>query len=162
MSTDDGIALGEETRWVISGITDFETFFRNVSTLLPEKDSILYLEGTATAPDVQSFLNKHAGAPLAKIRDGTIWPRPHKWHIRISRDFLNQLEMIASRHTTPEIADHCHIYTTDGMILQWFDACDSDCPIGLARTVNEVQARAFAKTTNAKMSVVKSANQRQH
>jgi hypothetical protein len=63
----DGIVLGEPTRWVITGLHEYEPFFRNVGHLLPDPTTILYLEGVAIAPDVRSFLRAFTSAGCSYV-----------------------------------------------------------------------------------------------
>jgi hypothetical protein len=148
-----GIVLGEDTFWVVTGITDYATFFRNVAFVLPEAPTYLYLEGTRTAPEVAAFMDTHAIAPQQPVRAGTVWPQPRLWHLPVSQELVDSLAAFAARHATAQIAHHCHIYTSAGMILQWYDACDQECPIGLAASISEAQAQRFADATGATLSV---------
>jgi hypothetical protein len=147
-----GISLGEKTRWVIKGHADYEPFFRNLELLLPESGAIIYLEGVATWPDVRKFLEEHSVTPVQEVLRGTVWPKPSIFHLPASPDVLTGLVNLASGHAPPEIADHCHVYTKNGMILQWYDACDAECPIGAGPTITEEQAKAFCDRAGAKHS----------
>jgi len=51
----EGIVLGERTRWTVTGVQDYETFFRTVDALLPTSAAILYLEGVAIATEVRTY-----------------------------------------------------------------------------------------------------------
>lgn len=153
MSDDSkGISLGKKTRWVIKGLAHYEPFFRNLEILLPESGAILYLEGVATSPDVRKFLEEHSVSPVQKVFRGTIWPKPSIFHLPATPDVLSGLADLASHHASPEIADHCHVYTNNGMILQWYDACDAECPIGAGPTITEERVKAFCERVGAKHS----------
>jgi len=146
-----GISLGEKTRWVIKGLSDYEPFFRNLEQLLPTSGATLYLEGVPT-PDVRKFLEGHSVAPGQEVLRGTIWPKPSIFHLPASAEVLRGLADLASHHAYPEIADHCHVYTKDGLILQWYDACDPGCPLGAGPTITEAKVMAFCDLAGAKYS----------
>jgi hypothetical protein len=147
-----GISLGEKTRWVIKGLSEYEPFFRNLERLLPESGAILYFEGVATSPDVRKFLEEHSVAPGQEVLRGTSWPKPSIFHLPASAEVLSGLADLASHHAYPEIADHCHVYTNEGMILQWYDACDPGCPLGAGPTITEERVKAFCNLAGAKYS----------
>jgi len=142
-----GIYLGEDTRWVVKGFREFESFFRHLDQLLPATAAIVYLEGPSIAADVRSFLEEHSVEPWHEVYPGTVWPKPSVFHLPASLEILRGLAELASHHAYPEIADHCHVYTRDGMILQWYDACDPECPLGIAQVITEEKVRAFCDLT---------------
>src|SRR5260370_34542447 len=147
-----GISLGEKTRWVIRGLSEFEPFFRNLGRLLPGSAAVVYLEGVSISPDVLKFLEEHSAAPWHEVLRGTIWPKPSTFHLPASPEVLSHLADLASRHANTEIAEHCHLYTKDGMILQWYDACDAGSPLGAGPTIPEEPVKAFCDVTGAKYS----------
>ena len=152
----DGIFLGEKTRWVIDGLSDFEPFFRHFGQLVPEEDVLLYFEGGSMSPDVRAFMEKHAVPAQHKICRGTISPEPLIFHLAASIKVLSGLANLASQHAYPEIADHCHVYNKEGMILQWYDACDPDCPLGAGPTIPEERVKKFCELTGATYKAYKS------
>ena len=147
-----GISLGEKTRWVINGLTEYEPFFRNLARLLPDSGAFLYLEGVSISPDVRKFLEKHSAPASQEVLRGTIWPKPSIFHLPTSSEVLSGLTELASHHAYPEIADHCHVYTRDGMILQWYDACDPGCPLGAGQAIPEENVKAFCDLAGANYS----------
>ncbi len=144
-----GICLGDETRWVVHGISDFAPYFRNLGRLLPDSGAVVYLEGVAISREVREYLEQHTVAAWHEVFRGTIWPKPSTFHLPATPEVLTGLADLASRHAYPEIADHCHVYTRDGMILQWYDACDTKCPLGVGPMVPEESVRAFCAHTGA-------------
>lgn len=144
-----GICLGNETRWVINGLSDFEAFFRNLGRLLPKAEAIVYFEGVSISPDVRDFFEKHSVTAWHEVRRGTIWPKPLIFHLPATQEILSSLADLASRHAYPEIADHCHVYVKGRMILQWYDACDKGCPLGVASEIPEENVKAFCDLTGA-------------
>lgn len=141
--------LGEKTRWVINGLTEFEPFFRNFARLLPDSVAFVYLEGVSISREVREFLVRHSVPAWHEVCRGTIWPKPSTFHLPATPEVLTGLADFAARHAYPEIADHCHVYTRDEMILQWYDACDLGCPLGVAATVPEDCVRAFCELVGA-------------
>jgi len=141
-----GICLGKDTRWVIEGISGFEMFFRHLEKLLPEGSAVVYVEGISISPDVRKFLQEHSISPWHKVYPGTVWPQPSTFHVQASSEVLNGLMQLASCHVSPEIADHCHVYTKDRMILQWYDANCSD-PLLVDSTIPENKVKAFCDCT---------------
>jgi len=147
-----GICLGTNARWVVHGLSAFEPFFRNLDQLLPESPTVVYLEGTTISSDVRRFLEQHSVTPWHEVYPGTVWPKPSIFSLPTSSQVLSGLEDLASHHVNPEIADHCHVYTKDGMILQWYDACDAMCPLSVGPTIPEEKVKAFCGRTGTKYS----------
>jgi hypothetical protein len=152
----EGIVLGERTRWVVNGVRDYETYFRNVDHLLPTSQAILYLEGVAIAPEVRSFIEKHATAPVHKVYPGTVWPKPSVFHLPATAEVLRGLAELAHDRPTLEMADHCHFYTSQGMVLQWYDALDDDCPLGVGPEISEDRLQEFCRRAGATYTEYKS------
>ena len=152
---DKGICLGDDTRWVVSGLSEFEPFFRDLSRLLPDSGAAIYLEGVSMAPDVRKFLEQHSIAAWHEVVRGTFWPKPLTYHLPASPEILGDLADLASRHAHSEIADHCHVYTRDGMILQWYDAGDPGCPLNVGASVPEDRLREFCALTGANYDTYK-------
>jgi len=153
MSSQDqskGIVLGDRTRWVISGLSEFEPFFRHCELLLPQSPAIIYFEGVSIAPEVRAFFESRAVPAWHAVRAGTWWPKPSIYHLPATRDVLEMLADLALRHAYPEIADHCHVYTTEEMILQWYDACDPQMPLGAASIIPEQSVKAFCERTRTR------------
>ncbi len=144
-----GLCLGKDTRWVIAGLSSFEQFFQHLEGLLPEKSAVVYLEGVSISSDVRKFLKEHSIPPWHDVYPGTLWPKPSIFHLPASLRVLEGLALLASRHIRPGIADHCHVYTKDGMILQWYDACCSDCPLGVGPTIPEDKVKTFCDHAGA-------------
>ena len=93
--------------WVIRGFHDFPMFLRNLQTLFPE-GSVLYLEGTAIAEDVQQFCRSRAVEKAAKVEMATIWPRPYVFHIALTAQNLSDLAALAEKHAEPEVCHDLH------------------------------------------------------
>src|SRR5262249_45456088 len=65
----DGIDITTEYRWVLSGVSRPEPFFKNLHRVL-DLDAILYFEGCTIASDVSKFYESHrAPNPVAVVRD---------------------------------------------------------------------------------------------
>jgi hypothetical protein len=144
-----GIRQGDKTRWVIEGLSEFEPFFRHLECLLPSSGAVVYLEGVCISGAVRRFLDIHKVPPLHEVVRGTIWPAPSTFHLPATSIVLSGLAELSAHHATPEIADHCHVYTRDEMILQWYDACDLRCPLGVAGVVPEECVAAFCGLAGA-------------
>jgi len=150
-----GISLGENTHWVIEGLCEFEPFFRNLQQLLPDSAAVIYFEGVSISSDVLKFLEKHSTAAWHEAHPGTVWPKPSIFHLQVSSEVLKGLGELASRHASPEIGDHCHVYTKNGMILQWYDACHAECPLGVGQEITEEKVKAFCELTGTEYSAYK-------
>src|SRR5688572_19016273 len=101
----NGICLGDRTRWVIKGLSEFEAFFRNLDRLLPNSGAVVYLEGVSIAPEVHEFLKQHSVEAWHQVVRGTIWPKPSIFHVPATPAVFNGLADLASRHAYPVIAD---------------------------------------------------------
>src|SRR5262245_59555218 len=99
-----GISLGNETRWVVTGLCQIEPFFRHLGRLIPTPHAIVYLEGTSISTDVRAFLARHSVPAWHEVLRGTIWPQPSTFHLPISQEVLNGLAELAMHHAYPEIA----------------------------------------------------------
>jgi len=82
-----GIALGLQTRWVVSGVSDPAKFFTALTPLL-QPNSLLYLEGTSFSPALRTLLEEIQINPTKRVKGGTVWPRPSIFHIPSTPEVL--------------------------------------------------------------------------
>ncbi len=136
-----GISLDRKTPyWVIKGFRDFPIFIRSLSNLFP-KDSVLYLEGSSIADDVQEFLEMRKSKETTKVAIGTIWPRPKAFHMKLTDENISGLATLAENHAGPEICDHLHVYKNNNVLLEAHDVGDQ-C-ISLNGQLSEDQIKAL-------------------
>ena len=147
-----GISLGLLPAWEISPPRDAANFIRALAQLLPP-GSIIYLEGTGTAPDVRDFLRPRQADPAQKITRGTIWPRPECFHIAAIPENIDGLASLFDRHAFPEICHHFHAYAAAGIIVEWYDCFGKD-PLYVSRDVPVERIEAFCELTGSTYSEV--------
>jgi len=115
-------------------------FFRILPDIMPS-GSILYLESTCIAPDVQTYLHTRQAGTTYKIARATKWPKPKYFHIPITSENLAKLAELSENHAGPEICDHLHVYKNDRMLLQWYDAFDD--PFVLSKDIPESKIKVL-------------------
>jgi hypothetical protein len=105
----------------IGYVDDFFVLLHAIDELLP-KDAVLYLEGTAIAPDVAEWLRQREILDPPPVARGTLWPEPTVFHIPLSD--VGGLRALAELHAEPEIADHLVVYRGNEVVLWAHDAGD--------------------------------------
>ena len=121
----DGIDLDTNSRWVLSGVTQPETFFRNLHLLVPP-DTVLYFEGCSIAPDVSRFyeLNRARNA-VAVVRD-TIFPVPACFHVSFSPEVVARVCELVAAKPLNELFDHLKAYRGESLLFAFHDAFSTD------------------------------------
>ena len=105
----DGIDLDTPFHWVIEGLKQPGAFFEHLPTLLP-LDSILYVEGTSIAPEVEAFYSSHRAPNAVDVVRDTIAPVPDIYHCTFSPEVCAALRQFAVRHPVAEMFDHIKAY----------------------------------------------------
>ena len=119
-----GMSLNrKEPYWVIKGFSDFPAFLKSLENLFP-MDSVVYLEGTSIAKDVQEFLKERAPEKTARVELGTIWPRPKTFHMLLTAENITGLAALGEKHVLPEMCDHLHVYKDNAVLLEAHDVLD--------------------------------------
>jgi hypothetical protein len=115
------LILKEADAREIGYVTDLYKLLRAIDEAMP-KDAVLYLEGTAIASDVASFLNSRDARDRREIKAHTLWPKPQVFHIPLAGDNLAEFRNLAENHAEPEVADHLVVYRGEDVLLWAHDA----------------------------------------
>ena len=135
--------------WEVTGIKSAGKFFPALTQILPLPVNLCF-EGTRISPDVQALLVLNAVTPSLQIPLGTIWPKPSVFHVRATREFIDQLAVLAVKHAEPEICDHFHAYNDSRGLMQWYDAFD--LPLLVEESIAERNLESFCGTLGARYS----------
>lgn len=128
----------EKTHWQIDATKDLPSFLRAVPIIAPPT-GIIYFESGSTDEEIESFFMAN-GIDGGVIPMGSYDPTPF-YHLPISTDKLEELAKIAERHCEVEIAAHIHIYCSNQLILQWYDAFWD--PIVVTKEIPEETVKRF-------------------
>ncbi len=82
----DGIDLDTKERWMIEGLMDAGTFFRELGRLVPE-DSILYFEGTELAEEVVQFYESNRAKHAVSVVRDMMFPIPDTFHVALRQGY---------------------------------------------------------------------------
>jgi hypothetical protein len=135
-----GIRL-EGPYWEVAGRhVDPAQFLHALETLVPE-GSILFLEGGTQPPPLRAFLDRHAALSDVKVALGTAWPRGRVFHVPTAPTILRELAELADKCASPELCDHLHVYSSEGVLPQWYDAFVD--PFYVSKRVPPEQFEAF-------------------
>lgn len=146
-----GLCLGKDAYWEVSPTKDLPSLLRVLPKLIPES-AILYLEGGTPSPDIKAFLITNCVPEVTHLAMGTIWPRPHIFHLPATLNNLSRLAELAEKCAAFEIAIHLHVYNHDKVLLEWYDAFFGD-PMHLSRDVPEEKVRDFCSELSLQYSV---------
>lgn len=135
-----GITLPAGPCWQISPPRDLDSFLRALADAVPP-DSVLYLECSSLATEIRLYLESRKIQPTTTVAVGTLWPRPHRFHIPVTRENIEGLAQLAERHAEPEVADHLHVYRNNQVLLQWYDAPSE--PLYVSTDISEDKLKAF-------------------
>jgi hypothetical protein len=105
----------------IGYVTDLYKLLRAIDEAMP-KDAVLYLEGSAIATDVASFLESRPALDRREIKAHTLWPKPKVFHMSLTGDNLAEVRKLAEKHAEPEVADHVVVYRGEEVLLWAHDA----------------------------------------
>ena len=140
MSDRAPLILSEADALEIGYVTDLYKLLRAIDEAMP-KDAVLYVEATAIANDVASFLETRAAQDWHEITANTLWPRPKVFHIPLAGDNLAELRDLAEKHAEPEVADHLVVYRGEDVLLWAHDAGDGY--VDVSRDLSESIVEAF-------------------
>ena len=119
-----GISLNRnEPYWVIKGFSDFPVFLKSLANLFPE-GSVLYLEGTSIAREVQEFVTARAPERTTRVEIGTIWPCPQTLHLPLTVENIAGLAALAEKHALTEMCNYLHVYKDNTVLLEAHDVLD--------------------------------------
>ena len=131
--------------WELEGKTTFPDLLRSLNSGLLPPNAILYFEGGSPIDKrLVDFFEKRSIQPQVHVAVGTIWPKPHWYHVPAKSDNLLDLAVIAEDCAEPELAIHFHAYAGDTVLLQWHDAFD--IPMLLSGKLPESSVKAFAQS----------------
>src|SRR5262245_45106463 len=85
----DGLRLDRPDAWEVGPMQDPLRFLNALPRLL-RRPCTLYLEGT-TELGVEQLLARHVIDNPERIAIGTIWPRPKRFHVPCTAEFLQTL-----------------------------------------------------------------------
>lgn len=105
----------------IGYVDDFEALLKAIAAAFPS-DAVLYVEGAAFAPEVAGYLREHDAAERPPIKPNTLWPKPKTFHLPMTPINIDGLQELASRHASPEVADHLVVYHGEEVLLWAHDA----------------------------------------
>ncbi len=136
--------------WKVSSPKEFPAFLHALIDLIPN-GSIAYLEGGSPRKELKAFLDERSVPEVSHVAMGTIWPRPHVFHLPATPENLSALADISERYAEPEVAIHFHVYKDDQILLQWYDAfCD---PIFISNEVPEYNVKEFCTKLSLKYEI---------
>jgi len=128
--------------WEVAGIRSAEKFFSAVSNVLP-LPVYLCFEGTRISSEVRALLASSAVAATLQIPPGTIWPKSSVFHVLATELFLQELAVLAGRHSESEVCDHFHAYNNGHGLMQWYDAFD--LPLLIDESIPKESLQAFCR-----------------
>ena len=140
MSDGPPLILSEADAIEIGYVTDLYTLLRAIDEAMP-KDAVLYVEGTAIAADVASFLESRTARDKRRIKPNTLWPKPKVFHLPLTGDNLADFRNLAEKHAEPEVADHLVVYRGDDVRMWAHDAGSGY--VDVARDLSESTVAAF-------------------
>ncbi len=119
-----GVEIDTPFEWVIEDLKTPVPFFEHLPMLLPE-NSVLYVEGTQIAPEVDAFYAAHRATNTIKVRRDTIYPEPEIHHVLFSADVSAALRKMAENHRAEEMFDHLKAYQGETMLFSFHDAFEN-------------------------------------
>jgi hypothetical protein len=134
------LILSDADALEIGYVTDLYELLRAIDEAMP-KDAVLYVEATAIAPDVASFLETRSARDRRQITPNTLWPKPKVFHMPLTGENLAEFRDLAERHAEPEVADHLVVYRGEDVLLWAHDAGDGY--VDIARDLSESIVEAF-------------------
>jgi hypothetical protein len=138
------LSLGEGPLWEVSGEPTLPSFLKATPELVGQ-DATLYIEGRPPR-DVAEYLAARSVDSPAHIAKGTIIPWPRCFHMPVTVEGLAGLASLVDKYIIAEVLDHLHVYDSDGLLLEWYDACCLDSFYASMR-IPEVRLEEFCRRT---------------
>jgi len=143
-----GIRLAEAQPRSVSPVKDVERFLRALP-LLGTIDAIVYFEGTGES-HVARYLDGIAVDPPTQVAVGTIWPKPDRYHVPLTKEVLSALVSFLEGKPAGYFCTHCHVYCGEAVLLEWHDAFGTD-PMYVSRTIENEALKRFAEALGARV-----------
>ena len=137
----EGICLPRGPHWQIDIKVALSDFFLALPEVTPP-GSVLYLEDGFPSEEVRALFEKHAAEKPTQVALGTLWPRPQRYHIGITRDLLDKLAGLAETRGAWEFGLHIHVYHEQSVVVEWYDAPDP--PMWLSKDIPEETVARFS------------------
>lgn len=128
-----------ERRWEIRGLRSPREFFSALPVLV-SLPVYLRLSGHSD-PDVRAFLEQQEADPEADTRWGTLYRGEIAFCVLATDESLSALSELAGHHAAPEICDDLHVYSTERILLEWYDAFDG--PLVVDASISEASVQKF-------------------
>ena len=119
-----GIRLESSRFWKVTSVRDAEVFLKSLPLLMPE-GSVLYLEDLLES-EVRDFVEARPAPNPVKVALGTIWPRPHWYHMPLTQKNVTELAELVDEHSVALLCIHIHAYHEGKVLLEWHDAFGKD------------------------------------
>jgi hypothetical protein len=143
----DGIDLDSPERWVIEGLEDPNSFFRQLDKLIPA-GTILYFEGCDIHPEVIRFYEAHRAPNAVCVVRDTIFPVPDTFHVATTPEILEGLIALLRQYPVEECFHHVKAYRDEKLVFTFHDAFDGSAFM-VSDRVPEASIRAFCSATGA-------------
>lgn len=138
----NGLRLPEGSlHWHVGGPRTFSALFRALDGWLPD-DAILCFEAGHPDAEIKSFMAQFAIPERGQVALGTLWPSANAFHVP-AKGVMAQLAELMERHAEPELAVHFHVYRSEDLLLEWYDAFSED-PLRINGSIPEEQVRTLA------------------
>ncbi len=137
------VYLDERPHWVVPAVCSLPAFFSSLPALMPI-GSMLYLENTDFAEDVELLMNRLSIKARRKIEPGTEWPVPKWFHIPVTRSNMMQLTDISRQRPISDVADHLVGYLETIVVFEWYDLLET--PIHVTGALERVKVHRFASS----------------
>jgi hypothetical protein len=154
----DGIDLDSTDRWVIEGLKDPVSFFKQLNLLIPA-DSILYFEGCYIVPEVAQFYERNrASNPVCVVRD-SIFPVPEMFHVAMNPAVIAGIIDLLDQHPIKGCFHHVKAYREEKLLFAFHDAFDGS-DLLISDRIAEDCIRAMASSLGAKYRRERNENNR--
>ncbi len=124
-------------------------FLRSLPLLGPQP-LYLCLEGI-TDDSLLPLLQQYSVPSQLNVARGIVWPKAALWHVPATSAVLEALacRLDAASQAAPSI--HVFLYTSDRVILEWYDAIDSE-PLYISRSLSSEAVQAFAHAVGSTLA----------
>lgn len=141
-----GISLGDQVGWELWPIAaDPPLFVLALSELLPADANLSLEADTASmAVEVRKFLEDRPAPRVQNVEPGSTSGATKAWHLAATLENLAKLANFFEHHAGPEICEHFHAYSPEGMLLQWYDSF-CQIPLYLSREIPEPRVATFCR-----------------
>lgn len=139
---DKTLHIARPEYWKIQGVTDPESFFKNLPVIYPYGMTLL-VEGLEMGLTAKSLFEEFPAKYRGNVSCDTLIPVPESFHVEFSEDFATRLCQVIKSQGLAAVFYHFKGYSETEVVFTFHDAFESELVV--SKNVPEAKVMEFAK-----------------